>query len=118
MGTVQIGNLMSDAERYEYIRSFGFGSTTGIELAGESAGILYDWDREEQEVWMRENLTIAKGLSVNEQSAFLEQARKIIALPMQVPRVQHRFDGHETLPAPCGGRRARERPSLPRLGGR
>lgn len=45
VGTVQIGNLMSDAERYEYIRTFGFGSTTGIELAGESAGILYDWDR-------------------------------------------------------------------------
>jgi len=38
--------------------------------------ILYDWDREEQEVWMRENLAIAKGLSVNEQSAFLERARK------------------------------------------
>lgn len=38
--------------------------------------ILYDWDREEQEVWMRENLAIAKGLSINEQSAFLEQARR------------------------------------------
>lgn len=38
--------------------------------------ILYDWDREEQEVWMRENLAVAKGLSRNEQSAFLEQARR------------------------------------------
>jgi len=38
--------------------------------------ILYDWDREEQEVWMRENLTIAKGLPAEERSAFLERARK------------------------------------------
>lgn len=38
--------------------------------------ILYDWDREEQEVWMRENLTIAKGLPSKEQSALLETARK------------------------------------------
>ncbi|MBX3291028.1 MAG: AAA family ATPase [Acidobacteria bacterium] len=39
--------------------------------------ILYDWDREEQEVWMRENLAIAKGLPVDEQSEFLEKARKM-----------------------------------------
>ncbi len=45
VGTVLIGNHMSDAERYEYIRSFGFGSLTGIELAGESAGILYPSDQ-------------------------------------------------------------------------
>ncbi|HMO82471.1 MAG TPA: AAA family ATPase [Pyrinomonadaceae bacterium] len=38
--------------------------------------ILYDWDHEEQEVWMRENLTIAKALPEEEQSAFLERARK------------------------------------------
>lgn len=39
--------------------------------------ILYDWDREEQEVWMRENLAIAKGLPEKEQSVFLERARKM-----------------------------------------
>lgn len=38
--------------------------------------ILYDWDREEQEVWMRENLALAKGLAAVEQTAFLESARK------------------------------------------
>lgn len=37
--------------------------------------ILYDWDREEQEVWMRENLTIAKELPDGERSGFLEKAR-------------------------------------------
>ena len=39
--------------------------------------ILYDWDREEQEVWMRENLAIAKGLPEGEQLGFLEKARKM-----------------------------------------
>lgn len=39
--------------------------------------ILYDWDREEQEVWMRENLTIANGLPAGERSEFLETARKL-----------------------------------------
>ena len=38
--------------------------------------ILYDWDREEQEVWMRENLAVAKGLPSVEQTQFLEEARK------------------------------------------
>ncbi len=39
--------------------------------------ILYDWDREEQEVWMRENLALAKGLPDCEQLAFLDEARKM-----------------------------------------
>jgi MoxR-like ATPase len=38
--------------------------------------ILYDWDREEQEVWMRENLAIAKGLPVKDQPEFLDNARR------------------------------------------
>ena len=38
--------------------------------------ILYDWDREEQEIWMRENLALAKDQPAVEQSAFLEQARR------------------------------------------
>lgn len=37
--------------------------------------ILYDWDGAEQEVWMRENLVIAKSLSKDEQLGFLEKAR-------------------------------------------
>lgn len=39
--------------------------------------ILYDWDHEEQEVWMRENLAIAKGLPAGEQPEFLENARRM-----------------------------------------
>lgn len=39
--------------------------------------ILYDWDREEQEVWMRENLAIAKARPAPEQSEILENARRM-----------------------------------------
>ncbi len=44
IGTIQIGNLMSDETRYEYMKSFGFGSTTDVGLPGESAGLLSAWD--------------------------------------------------------------------------
>jgi MoxR-like ATPase len=39
--------------------------------------ILYDWDREEQAMWMRENLAIAKALPEHEQPAFLGKARRM-----------------------------------------
>lgn len=45
-GTVQIGQTVSDEARYNTMRNFGLGEATGIELPGESAGILSsneDW---------------------------------------------------------------------------
>ncbi|MHB1065371.1 MAG: peptidoglycan D,D-transpeptidase FtsI family protein [Georgenia sp.] len=46
-GTVQIGDRLSDDVRYGYLRAFGFGERTGIELPGETAGVLRtpeEWD--------------------------------------------------------------------------
>ncbi|MBZ2199247.1 peptidoglycan D,D-transpeptidase FtsI family protein [Occultella gossypii] len=46
-GTVNIGSLMSDATRYEYMQRLGWAEATGIGLPGESGGILAapdDWD--------------------------------------------------------------------------
>ncbi|MPV37084.1 peptidoglycan D,D-transpeptidase FtsI family protein [Georgenia subflava] len=46
-GTVQIGDLMDDRTRYDYMRGLGFGERTGIELPGETPGVLRDpdtWD--------------------------------------------------------------------------
>jgi cell division protein FtsI (penicillin-binding protein 3) len=46
-GTVMIGQNIPQQVRYDYLAKFGFGSTTGIELPNESAGILHDsedWD--------------------------------------------------------------------------
>ena len=46
VGTVLIGERMSKDQRYHYLSAFGFGSRTGIELPGESPGLLRtpnDW---------------------------------------------------------------------------
>ncbi len=39
-GLIQIGDKMTDAKRYEYMKKFGIGSKTGIELPAESRGRL------------------------------------------------------------------------------
>lgn len=47
VGTVQVGNLMDDDVRYQYMRDFGFGQRTGVELPGEEPGLLSSpdtWD--------------------------------------------------------------------------
>ncbi|NMR20613.1 penicillin-binding protein 2 [Cellulomonas fimi] len=46
-GTVMIGQNIPQQVRYDYLRKFGFGARTGLELAGESPGILHPaeaWD--------------------------------------------------------------------------
>lgn len=47
-GTLQIGDLVDDRRRYDFMTDLGFGSRTGIELPGESGGVLRDpdtWDK-------------------------------------------------------------------------
>ena len=39
-GLIQIGDKVSDAKRYDYMKKFGIGSKTGIELPAESRGRL------------------------------------------------------------------------------
>nr|WP_250649355.1 MULTISPECIES: penicillin-binding protein 2 [unclassified Actinomyces] len=43
VGTVQVGERVSDEARHHYIEAFGYNQLTGIELPGESAGLLSDW---------------------------------------------------------------------------
>ena len=38
--TVQVAQLLGDDEFYHYVRRFGFGQPTGIDLAGEVSGLL------------------------------------------------------------------------------
>jgi cell division protein FtsI (penicillin-binding protein 3) len=40
IGAIQIGLRVGDRALYEYVRRFGFGRKTGIDLPGESAGLL------------------------------------------------------------------------------
>ena len=44
-GTVQIGQLVDDKTRYEYMRAFGLGEPTNLGLPNESAGILHPWEK-------------------------------------------------------------------------
>lgn len=40
IGAIQIGLKVGDRQLYKYVRKFGFGRKTGVELPGESPGIL------------------------------------------------------------------------------
>ena len=48
IGSVNVGNLMTHKEFYEMLKKFGFGEKSGIDLPGESSGLLASpkyWDK-------------------------------------------------------------------------
>jgi cell division protein FtsI (penicillin-binding protein 3) len=45
VAAIKLGLKVGDPEMHEYIKRFGFGSRTGIELPGETAGILHPLKR-------------------------------------------------------------------------
>ena len=45
VGIIQVAELLGKEKLYEYYRKFGFGRKTGIELPGESPGILRNWKK-------------------------------------------------------------------------
>ena len=44
-GFVNLGLKLGKEKLFEYIRNFGFGEKTGVDLNGESKGILFSMDR-------------------------------------------------------------------------
>ncbi|EWG11851.1 stage V sporulation protein D [Cytobacillus firmus] len=44
-GFVELGERLGKEKLFKYIRDFGFGEKTGIDLQGEGKGILFDLDR-------------------------------------------------------------------------
>ncbi|KMY53534.1 stage V sporulation protein D [Bacillus sp. FJAT-27231] len=44
-GFVELGERLGKKKLFEYIRDFGFGQKTGIDLQGEGKGILFNMDR-------------------------------------------------------------------------
>ncbi|MGP7817606.1 stage V sporulation protein D [Niallia sp. 01092] len=44
-GFVELGQRLGKDKLFQYIRNFGFGEKTGIDLQGESKGILFNMDR-------------------------------------------------------------------------
>jgi cell division protein FtsI (penicillin-binding protein 3) len=62
VGAIMLAREVGDAKLEHYLRAFGLGSTTGIELPGESAGILQDsadWTESRAA-----NVPIGQGVSV------------------------------------------------------
>jgi cell division protein FtsI (penicillin-binding protein 3) len=45
VGTVMLGMMLEKQKMYEYVRRFGFGEKTGIDLPGESPGIVRPLDK-------------------------------------------------------------------------
>lgn len=46
-GTILAGQALTEAQRYEYLKKFGFGSKSAVGFPGETGGILHpyaDWD--------------------------------------------------------------------------
>lgn len=43
-GFVEIGRRLGKDRLYQYVKDFGFGKKTGIDLPGESSGIMFDYD--------------------------------------------------------------------------
>ena len=43
IGSLKVALMMQPKEFYEMLRKFGFGEKTGIDLPGESVGLLTDW---------------------------------------------------------------------------
>ena len=62
VGTIMLAREVGDEKLEHYLRAFGLGSTTGIELPGESAGILED--SADWTATRAANVPIGQGVSV------------------------------------------------------
>jgi cell division protein FtsI (penicillin-binding protein 3) len=93
VGTIMLAREVGDEKLEHYLRAFGIGSTTGIELPGESAGILQDSDD-----WSgvrAANVAIGQGVSVTT----LQMASVFQAIANDGVRVDPRIVKSVTDPA-------------------
>lgn len=63
VGTVELGNRQAPQKRYEYLKKFGLGTKTGVELPGESGGLLYPANKWQGRV--KYTTTFGQGYAVN-----------------------------------------------------
>ncbi|MGY1707080.1 peptidoglycan D,D-transpeptidase FtsI family protein [Geodermatophilus sp. SYSU D00697] len=106
VGTIMLAREVGDEKLEEYLRAFGVGSTTGIELPGESAGILQD--SEEWTASRSANVPIGQGVSVTT----LQMASVYQAIANDGVRIEPRVVasvGGEPAPAPASTRVVSER---------
>jgi cell division protein FtsI (penicillin-binding protein 3) len=75
IGAIQIGMKVGDRTMYEYVRKFGFGRKTGIELPGESSGTV-----RRVENWTKTSIgSVAMGHEISTTSIQLAVAAAAIA---------------------------------------
>ncbi|HEX5431966.1 MAG TPA: penicillin-binding protein [Bryobacteraceae bacterium] len=75
IGAINIGLKVGDRKLYDYIRKFGFGDKTGIDLPGESAGML-----RRVEDWTPSSIgSVAMGQEIGATSIQLALAGAVIA---------------------------------------
>jgi cell division protein FtsI (penicillin-binding protein 3) len=93
VGTIMLAREVGDEKLEHYLRAFGVGSATGIELPGESAGILQDSDD-----WSgvrAANVAIGQGVSVTT----LQMAAIFQAIANDGVRIEPRIVKSVTDPA-------------------
>ncbi len=75
IGAIQVGLKVGDRTMYEYIRKFGFGRKTGVELPGESTGMV-----RRVEEWTPSSIgSVAMGHEISTTSIQLAVAGSVIA---------------------------------------
>ncbi len=106
VGTIMLAREVGDARLEQYMRAFGLGSTTGIELPGESAGILQDsadWTASRAA-----NVPIGQGVSVTAlqmASVYQTIANGGVRIPPRLVSSVTAADGTVTrVPRPAGSR--------------
>ncbi len=101
VGTVKIGQRLT-ADRFDYwIRRFGFGKPTGVDLPGEESGILLP--REKYSGSSMGNLPIGQGLAVTPMQMATAYAAIANGGVLRPPRVVKAIGGRPT-PLPKGRR--------------
>lgn len=106
VGAIRVGLAVGREHMNEYIRRFGFATKTGIELPGESKGILRKLEK-----WQASSIgSIAMGHEVGATSIQLAVAGSVIAndgvrMTPRIVRSIHHPDGTEEIPAIQQGER-------------
>jgi cell division protein FtsI/penicillin-binding protein 2 len=101
VGTIKVGQELG-AQRFDrWVRRFGFGAPTGLDLPGEEAGLVLDLDRYSGS--SMGNLPIGQGVAVTPMQLAAAYAAIANGGVLRAPHVVAAVDG-EQVPAPRGER--------------
>ena len=104
VGMILAGDKMTNEQRYDFIRKFGVGQDTGLNLPGESEGVLYpadSWDAR-----TRNTVLFGQGYTVN-----VMQLTNAVAV---IANKENRNASSNPSPMPTGMWKSRSRSPKPR----